>query len=591
MSTNLPRLELLEDGSIFSTGDITKRDEFVLTFSLDGIEAPLTALRLEVLPDDRLPDGGPGRSFYEGRRGDFFLSEVTAALGQAPIKFAGASHSYGKISIGSGSADAANVLDGDGSTGWSTAEREGEPHQLVLNFSEPVPPGGELEVTLLFERHFAASLGRFRFAATTAAGDVRASSLPVDLSDVLARRPNDLTPEEQAGLRRQFALSAPELATARDPIDKLRKRLPQRPATLVFEERPADNPRPTHRHHRGEYLQPQEAVAAGIPRFLAANTAESPEDRLEFARWLVSESNPLIGRVTVDRAWRRFWGRGLTTSSADLGVQSDPPTHPALLDWLACEFVDRGWSQKDLHRLIVTTAAYRQVSAGTPEQRELDPDNKWYARGARLRLDAELVRDAMLRASGLLEPRIGGPSVYPPQPGIVTELAYGNTAWPVASGPDRYRRSLYTFSKRTAPFAAYSVFDAPSGEVCLASRDRSTTPLQSLTLLNDDMYLEFARAIGRDVSRPSSTNDAAGGGPADHSAMATKLFERLLTRSPTGPELSRILEFRAAQLSRLEAGELNSGLVCGQASATPEQAAWTLTARALMNLEEAITRP
>ncbi|PQO31816.1 hypothetical protein C5Y96_11760, partial [Blastopirellula marina] len=163
LETNLPKLETLADGSIFSSGDITKRDMFTLTFPIDPSQLPLTALRLEVLPDERLPAGGPGRSYYEGRQGDFFLSEMTAKVGEQPIKLTAASHSYGKISIGSGSADAANVLDGDGSTGWGTAQREGEANQLVVNLSEPITGSGDLTIELLFERHFAASLGRFGF--------------------------------------------------------------------------------------------------------------------------------------------------------------------------------------------------------------------------------------------------------------------------------------------------------------------------------------------------------------------------------------------------------------------------------------------
>ena len=542
--SNLPKLEVLDDASVLSTGDITKRDLFTLTLPLAGDanagDAPITALRLEALPDDRLPARGPGRAYYEGRQGDFFLSEVTAKVNGQPVTFNGGSISYSKISIGSGTAEAKNVFDGDGSTGWSTADREGEPHQLVLTLAEPLPPQGELEVELLFERHFAASLGRFRFSATTAKENIAASSLPPELEVVLMRAEETWSEAERAALRRQYAAQAPELTEARKPIDEARKQLPGLPTTMVLQERPADNPRLTQRHHRGEYLSGREEVAPGIPAFLAALTEHPPENRLEFACWLVSRENPLAARVEVNRAWRAFFGRGLVDAIADFGTQSEPPSHPALLDWLACEFMDRGWSRKQLHRLIVLSATYRQSSSASAERFASDPDNRWLARGPGHRIDAEVVRDLFLTASGLLNPAIGGPSVYPPQPASVTALAYGSTAWPTSTGPDRYRRSLYTYSKRTAPFAAYLTFDGPSGETCLARRDRSNTPLQALTLLNDEMYLEFARALAADVCR--SVPDEAG-----RRKRGILIFRRLLSRPPIEAELDALLAFYDAQ--------------------------------------------
>ncbi len=413
LETNLPKLELLDDGSIFSTGDITKRDLFRLSFQIDSADLPITAFRLEALPDLRLPAGGPGRAYYEGRKGDFFLSEFTARIDGATIPFVSPSHSYGKISVGSGSAEASNVIDGDGSTGWSTALREGEPHQLVLNLAEPLTTGGVLQVELLFERHFAASLGRFRLAAASAKKQLVASGLPVQLESLLSE-PRHLGQGDRARLKRHFARIAPELAEARKSIDELRKQMPNFPTTMVMRERPADNPRKTYRHHRGEFLSAREEVDPGIPVIFARSSARSPADRLELARWLVSDENPLVGRVTVNRAWRSFFGAGLVRTSGDFGTQADPPTHPLLLDWLASEFIDRGWSLKRLHRLIVTSATYRQSSQVTPGVRRRDPENQLLARGPRFRVGAETVRDMMLRASGLLSTKMNGPSVFPP---------------------------------------------------------------------------------------------------------------------------------------------------------------------------------
>ena len=596
--TNLPRLEVLEDGSLLSTGDITKRDVFTLQFDLKDFEKPLTGIRLEVLPDERLPAGGPGRAFYEGRKGDFFLSEVTGRWNGEAIAFVSPSHSYGKISIGSGGAKATNVIDGNGSTGWSTAQREGEAHQLVLNLKAPIEHDGQLEIELLFERHFAASLGRFRFSALSHDGEVTASQLPVDIERLLAQPEKSLDDVAIAELKSYYLSVAPELADARKPIERLRKQLPNVPTTMVMRERPADNIRKTFLHHRGEFLSPKEAVTPGLPAFLTASAkvsevadSSAPTNRLEFARWLASDANPLVGRVTVNRTWQAFFGTGLQRTANDFGTQVKPPTHPKLLDWLACDFIENGWSMKQLHRQIVTSATYRQQSTVTPETLRQDPQNELLGRGPRFRANAEMVRDIMLQASGLLSPKMHGPSVYPPQPSSVTALAYGGTRWNVSKGEDRYRRSLYTFSKRTAPFAAYSVFDAPTGESCVASRDRSNTPLQALTLLNDEMYVEMARALAKLAM--SETADAATDSSPEESneRIAKSIFRRLLTRPPTVEETAKIATFQQAQHRRIVAGELQAKDITADSSGSAELAAWTMVARAIMNLDEAITKP
>ncbi len=349
---------------------------------------------------------------------------------------------------------------------------------------------------------------------------------------------------------------------------------------MVLEERPADNSRPTFRHHRGEYLSPREAAAPGVPRLFALLTSDPPTDRLGLARWLVSDANPLVGRVTVNRAWRAFLGVGLVQTSGDFGTLSDSPSHPLLLDWLATEFVEQGWSLKRLHRLIVTSATYRQASRVSRGQTQRDPQNRWLSRGASYRVDAETVRDIPLRASALLSSKMFGPSVYPPQPDSVAALAYGNTKWTASMGEDRYRRSLYTFRKRTAPFAAFSVFDAPSGENCVARRDRSNTPLQALTLLNDAMFLEAAQSLA----------DAAMRTPGGAKQRATFVFRRLLTRPPRPEELDALLDFQQAQFRRLKSGELDAAKIAGHKSADAETASWVMVARVVMNLDETITR-
>ena len=251
-----------------------------------------------------------------------------------------------------------------------------------------------------------------------------------------------------------------------------------------------------------------------------------------------------------------------------------------MLDWLATEFVREGWSFKRLHRLIVTSATYQQSSHIPAELLERDPDNRLLARGPRFRVDAELVRDIMLTTSGLYSSRMLGPSVRPPQPAGATLLAYGNTSWPASTGADRYRRSLYTFSKRTAPFAAYLTFDGPSGENCITRRNRSNTPLQALTLLNDEMFMEMALALAQNEMRQQADSETE---------RITRIFRRLLTRPPSQQELAALADFHQAQLQRLRQGEIEPARLAGD-NATAELAAWVMVARVLINLDEVITR-
>jgi len=574
--SNLPLLEIEKDHAIYASGDFTKRDVYEATLDLAPLAGQaITALRLEALPDPRLPANGPGAAYYEGRKGDFFLSEVaatavTATAGREKLAFSGASVSFGKISIGSGEAKGENLYDGDGSTGWSTATREGEAHALVLNLAKPLAGAKTLDLTLLFERHFVAGLGKFRLSATTAAGAVAAP--PSGTPDVHA--------SDETALRSAFVRIDPAHKATQDQVAKLRERLPDPPTTLVMKERPANHPRPTHRHHRGEYLSPKEEVAPAVPAYFEPIPEGTPANRLGLAQWLVSDRNPLGSRVMVNRTWQAFFGRGIVHTAGDYGYQSELPSHPELLDWLAVEFVARGWSVKKLHRLLVTSAAYRRDSRVDSIQLEKDPGNVLLARGPRFRLAGEMLRDGALAAAGLLSPKMGGPGVYPPQPDSVVELAYGGGAWKPSAGEDRYRRSLYTFSKRTAPFAAYLVFDGPTGENCLPRRDRSNTPLQALTLMNDPMFHEAAEGLAR------LTGSNGGPDPLE------SLFRRVLTRTPSEAEAKEYLAFYETQRARLASGELKAEAILSpeKGPVTPGLAAWAMVARVLLNLNESITR-
>ncbi len=574
-SSEIPSLTVQGDRSILASGDMSKRDEYAVTLTN---ELPrVTALRLEVLPDDRLPRGGPGRIAYEGPFGDFFLSEVTIRTGQQPLKIAAASHSYAN-----GNNTAGAAIDGDPQTGWSIDGGQGRAHVAVFQLAEPLTTAERLDVRLLFERYYAAGLGRFRLSVTDEPGSLVARGTPVDVEALLLKPAAERTADEQSQLLAYFLSIAPELAAEHAAVRKLREQMPAFPSTLVMQERPAEHPRATFVHKRGEYLQPTERVEPQLPGLFSPLGNAEPHDRLAVARWLASARNPLVARVTVNRHWAAIFGRGLVRTTEDFGYQGEAPTHPELLDWLAVEFMRQGWSVKKLHKLIVTSATYRQSSRVSPELLERDPQNRLLARAPRVRLDAELVRDAALRTSGLLTERLGGPSVFPPQPpGVTSEGTYGPLAWKVSEGPDRYRRGLYTFSKRTAPYAMFLAFDAPSGEACLARREISNTPLQALTLLNDPVFVEAAQTLGKLLAEDAARDDQ----------RLEELYLRCVGRLPTADERDALLAFHAANLQRLSGGELDAVKIAGGDDQNlPARAAWTLTARAVMNLDEAISK-
>ncbi|MFO0948930.1 MAG: PSD1 and planctomycete cytochrome C domain-containing protein [Planctomycetota bacterium] len=573
-SSEIPSLDIQTDGSILASGDQSKRDIYQLTY--EGGPKKITALRLEVLPDENLPKGGPGRIAYEGPFGDFFLSEFTVRAKDHPVKIKSASHSYA-----SDKNTAAAAIDGDPQTGWSINGGQGRAHVAVFTLAEPIE-ANRLDVQLLFERYYAAGLGRFKLWATSQERPVAASTLPTHLEPLLAHGDADLAAADRQKLLAYFLLVSPTLAGEHAEIEKLRKDLPSYPTTLVMQERPAEHPRKTFVRKRGEFLQPTDPVDAMLPSMFEVSGAEGPKNRLEFARWLVSRDNPLAARVAVNRYWAIFFGRGITRTTEDFGYQGEAPTHPELLDWLAVEFQNRGWSVKQLHRLIVTSATYRQSSRVTPMHLEKDPQNKWLSRAPRVRLDAEQVRDVLLCASGLLSRKIGGPSVFPPQPpGITAEGTYGPLEWKVSTGEDRYRRGLYTFSKRTAPYAMSATFDAPSGEACVARRDVSNTPLQALTLLNDSVALEAAQALSRLLLSRAATDDE----------RIDELYLRCLGRPPQPVEKELLLSFHRGNLDRLERKELDEAKIAGGGEGEPrDRAAWTLTARAVLNLDAVVTK-
>jgi hypothetical protein len=573
--TNLPLLKTLEDDSVLASSDQTKRDVYDLKYRTDlrGV----TAIRLEVLPHDSLPENGPGRIFYEGTFGDFFLSEFTLNAAGKPVKFARATSTF---SSGKNTIDKA--IDGSPQTGWSIAGGQGKPQTAVFNLASQLPEAGDLAIQMIFEQYYAAALGRFRISATTDTRSVEAKSMPADVEALLLIPDGQRSEAHKSKLLKYYLDVAPELAHERELIQQKRAQMPRFATSLVLSERPAAETRPTFRHDRGEFLKPAERVEPGVLSILHSAPKGEALNRLTFARWLVSKENPLVGRVTMNRQWAAFFGRGIVRTTEDFGFQGELPTHPELLDWLAVEFAKQNWSMKQMHRLMATSATYQQASKVTPGLLQRDPRNRLLARASRIRLEAELVRDVALKASGLLSEKIGGPSVFPPQPaGVTSEGTYGGRPWTTSTGPDRYRRGLYTYSKRTAPFAMFNAFDAPSGEACVARREMSNTPLQALTLLNDEAFTEPAQALGRTITAEKGSTEN----------RAIDLFRRCLVRMPAAEERKMIVAFFESQKRRFDSKELDAAKVAGPGMGdVQERAAWTALARVLLNLDETITK-
>jgi hypothetical protein len=311
---------------------------------------------------------------------------------------------------------------------------------------------------------------------------------------------------------------------------------------------------------------------------LGSLPASELPNRLGLARWLASKDNPLTARVAVNRIWEHYFGRGIVESSEDFGSQGQRPSNQDLLDWLAVEFMDRGWSFKALHRTIVTSSAYRQSSALTPALLQADPYNQLISRGPRFRLEAEMIRDAGLAASGLLSAKIGGPSVFPPQPPGVWDMPYNDDTWQESKGEDRYRRGLYTFVRRTALYPSMMNFDATSREYCTVRRIRTNSPLAALTTLNDPAFFEMARALAKRVMTEGGSDDTARIGYG---------FRLVTARGPKPAESRRLTSWLEGERKYFASHPEEAGRVGG---GSPDLAPWTMLANVLLNLDEALTK-
>ena len=398
------------------------------------------------------------------------------------------------------------------------------------------------------------------------------------------------TDAQRKELTKFYRTIDPELVRLNKAIVDLKKKQPKPPASKApaFTGRP--QPRDNYVHQRGDFRRPGETVQPGTLDALHAfePRGEYP-DRLDLAHWLVDPANPLTPRVAANRIWQHLFGRGIVETTWDFGTQGAPATHPDLIDWLAAEYIDQGWSRKAMIRLIVSSSTYRQSSAARPELDDRDPKNDLIARQNRFRLGAEIVRDLYLTASGLLHRKIGGPGVYPALPADVAALGYaGSVKWKESPAPDRYRRGMYIFFRRSVPYPMLTTFDAPESTVVSTRRDRSNTPLQSLTLLNDPVFVECSQALASRVIKEAS---------AETDARIKYAFQLCLAREPDAFELSRLtqlheqlLEFYSGDPETAAKMSGQTGTESDQQSAVVEAAVWTVVCRTLMNLDEFVTR-
>ncbi|MGI8601600.1 MAG: DUF1553 domain-containing protein [Verrucomicrobiales bacterium] len=521
-------------------------------------------------------------------------SATVAVDGRREIPLRVASASFEQEKFG-----AAKAIDGSmgKDSGWAIAPHIGRPHTLVLELAEPIcREGGDcglsVEISQTFSKH---SLGRFRLGVTNRPAPLRA--LPQALVPVLAKPAATRSQNEAAEVAAFYATLDPELNRRARQVAELEKKLASlKPAeTPIMRELTKDKRRVTKLMVKGNYLSTAQNVEPGIPAAFHPLTDELKRDssgeinRLALAKWLVSRENPLTARVAVNRFWSQLFGRGLVETEEDFGTQGSYPSHPQLLDWLAVEFMESGWDVKRLLKAIVSSQTYRQSSEVSDEHLAKDPQNVLLSRGPRFRLEAEMVRDQALAISGLLNRKMFGPSVYPPQPDGLWRAAFnGERSYPTSTGEDRYRRGIYVFMRRTVPYPSLMTFDAPNRETCTLRRIRTNTPLQAFVTLNDPAFIEMARAFARRIVLE---------GGATPNERLTFAYRLCALEHPSPAKLQTLLElfdseFKNYSAVPAEAKKLAEDPLHAMPKAIdwPEMAAYMLIANTLLNLDAVLTK-
>jgi hypothetical protein len=583
-------LTIQEDLSLLASGENPAQDTYTIT--LPAEQEKITGIRLEALTDPSL-----GNKSLSRGNGNFVLtgvevSPVDAAGKSKPVKLATAAADFSQDNY-----PVANAIDGNPKTGWAVnGHVKAENHTAVFTLAEPIAGGGgaKVVVKLMHQSEFAQhNIGKLRLSLTSAEKpSLSGNPFPDEIVAALKSAAAERNDAQKQALAAYYRSIAPELAPTRQQQAKLEAEktsiLDAAPSTLVSM---ASEPRVVRILPRGNWLDDSgEIVQPAVPASLATlDGSQRRLTRLDLAQWIVSKDNPLTARVFVNRLWKVAFGRGIARSLEDFGTQSEYPTHPELLDWLAVDFQEHGWDVKRLLKQMLMSRTYRQTSVVSPELREKDPTNSWFARQDRFRLDAELVRDNALAVSGLLARKIGGPSVKQYQPaGYWQYLNFPTREWQNDHGEDLYRRGLYTYWQRTFLQPSLLAFDASSREECAASRPRSNTPQQALVLLNDPTYVEAARALAGRVLKESS---------GDARQRLEFVFQQVLCRMPRPQELEVLGRMYEKHLSEYKADEsAATQLLSVGESKNPdglnaaELAAWTNVCRVVLNLHETITR-
>uniref|UniRef100_UPI0016021AFC PSD1 and planctomycete cytochrome C domain-containing protein n=1 Tax=Stieleria mannarensis TaxID=2755585 RepID=UPI0016021AFC len=492
----------LDDGSILLRGgDPPDQDEYRLLAHANVRQ--ITAIRLDVLLDDSLPGKGPGRN----DRRNFVLNDFkvqlvsnstsskTAESLPRAIEFSGAKASFSQKRY-----PVAGAIDDDPKSGWAISPQQGKPHWATFTLKTPIDLTADQSFAITMTQHFgrALTIGRFKISALT--GDVDAPAVPEPIVNAATKPPEKWSSKERKSLVDYRIKHDEKYQSLVDKLEQLQRRLDQLApdTTLVMVE--LDQPRMSTVFERGDYRSPGEPVRPGTPSVLHL-APDGPGNRLTLARWLVSRDNPVVARVTVNRWWAELFGDGIVTTPEDFGIKGEPPSHPQLLDWLAIELMDNGWSMKKLLKSIVMSSTYQQSSNVRHDLRDIDPNNRLLARGPRFRMDAEMIRDNALAISGLLNLRQHGPSIRPYQPeGIWSKVGGEAYDYEVSPGGQQHRRGIYVVVKRGSPYPSFINFDATARLACTVKRSRTNTPLQALTLLNDPVYVEAAKTLAARIA-------------------------------------------------------------------------------------------
>ena len=577
------QLNIVNDNQLLVDFSIPANDTFTVHYS--STPQRITAIRLEPKTHSNLPLGGPGRA----SNGNFVLTEFKAYLTTAegirkelPIARAIADHSQDGYPI-------YHTIDNKDATGWAINMKSGNANvnrEATFFLAEPIDISTTDKLTIELEHAINDKYLIGCFAVSTTSTNTSLLQVPASIQQLVKKEKRTKDEDQQIDKAyKQTDLTRTALVKVVDSIKaKLNAHKKSIPSTMILRE--LEKPRTTHIQIRGDYLRTGAVVQPAVPAVLPPITLNDRSiNRLDFAQWLTNDENPLTARVTVNRYWQRFFGLGIVETENDFGTQGSAPSHPALLDWLASEFRDGHWGIKSLHRLIVTSSTYQQVSVVSAELIAKDPRNRLLARQSRIRLEAEAIRDSSIQTAGVLSTKIGGRGVYPPQPAGIYVLTQQKKAWPESQGDDRFRRGMYTFFWRSSPYPLMPTFDAPEASVTCTRRSRSNTPLQALTLANDRSFFEFAQLLAEKILQSDVTSDA------DRIRLA---MQRTLARNPTPFEQNRLQVFIDAQKTWFSNNPQHAKTVAPDFIPSDwevsDAAAWTALSRVLLNLDEFITR-